>query len=440
MRDQFESLCQRLFGTLSGDEVLLADLAGEDSQFVRMNHGRVRQPGSVRQMDVGLDLIVGQRHAEGRTTLSGQADEDAGRLRSLLDELRRRLPVLDDDPHLLYATDVTNTEDVDDAALPDAADAIDAVLTEAEGTDLVGIWASGSVHRGFANSLGQRNWFTARSFHLDWSLSARSDKAVKSGYAGRSWSDEDFGAAMARARQQVAAVGRPARTVEPGGYRVFLAPAALNEIVGLLDWGGFSLKAHRTRNSCLMHAVDGKQRLSPKVTLRENTADGFAPGFEGMGFVKPPSVTLFEGGAYRDALVSPRSAKEYGVATNGANGRESGESFDLAPGALPRADALAALGTGILVNNLWYLNYSDRPSCRMTGMTRFATFWVEDGELVAPLNVMRFDDTAYRVLGTNLVDLTVERDLLLDAGTYERRSTGSARLPGALVEDFRLTL
>jgi hypothetical protein len=31
MRDQFESLCQRLFGTLSGDEVLLADLAGEDS-------------------------------------------------------------------------------------------------------------------------------------------------------------------------------------------------------------------------------------------------------------------------------------------------------------------------------------------------------------------------------------------------------------------------
>lgn len=40
---------------------------------------------------------------------------------------------------------------------------------------------------------------------------------------------------------------------------------------------------------------------------------------------------------------------------------------------------------------LWYLNFSDRPGGRITGMTRFASFWVEDGRIVAPLNVMRFD-------------------------------------------------
>ena len=440
MRELFDSLIAGLFSSLHADEVLLAGFSGEDSDFVRMNKGRVRQPGSVRQMAVGLDLIVGARHAEGRITLSGQPDEDASRLRALLGELRRRVPILAEDPHLLFNTAVQNTEDVDSAVLPDAADAIDAVLSSAEGTDLVGIWASGAVHRGFANSLGQRNWFTAHSFHLDWSLYAHGDKAVKSSYAGRSWVQGDFDSAMVRARQQLAAVGRPARTIDPGAYRVFLAPAALSEIVGLLDWGGFSLKAQRTRHSSLMAAVDGKQRLDPRVTLRENTADGFAPGFEGMGFVKPPSVTLFDGGSYADPLISPRSAREFGVATNGANGRESAESFDLAGGGLARDGVLEALGTGILVNNLWYLNYSDRPSCRMTGMTRFATFWVEGGELVAPINVMRFDDTAYRVLGDNLVDLTTERELMLDAGTYERRSTGSARLPGALVDGFELTL
>ena len=76
----------------------------------------------------------------------------------------------------------------------------------------------------------------------------------------------------------------------------------------------------------------------------------------------------------------------------------------------------------------------------MTGMTRFATFWVENGEIQAPLNVMRFDDSAYRLLGDNLLGLTAEREFILDSASYGERSTGSARLPGALVKDFALTL
>ena len=101
---------------------------------------------------------------------------------------------------------------------------------------------------------------------------------------------------------------------------------------------------------------------------------------------------------------------------------------------------ILALGTGVYIGNLWYLNYSDRNTCRLTGMTRFATFWVENGEIVAPLNVMRFDDTVYRMLGDNLAALTAERDLLMSTDTYEARSTRSMRLPGAIVEDFRMTL
>ena len=99
-----------------------------------------------------------------------------------------------------------------------------------------------------------------------------------------------------------------------------------------------------------------------------------------------------------------------------------------------------ALGSGIYVGNLWYSNFSDRTACRTTGMTRFATFWVENGEIVAPLEVMRFDETLYRMLGANLVGLTRERETILDPGTYYERSTDSARLPGALIDDFTFTL
>ena len=112
----------------------------------------------------------------------------------------------------------------------------------------------------------------------------------------------------------------------------------------------------------------------------------------------------------------------------------------MAPGTLPTDAALKELGTGVWIGNVWYLNYSDRSNCRTTGMTRFATFWVENGVIQAPLNVMRFDETLYRMLGENLVALTNECEWILDADTYGGRSTRSARVPGALIEDFTFTL
>jgi predicted Zn-dependent protease len=165
-----------------------------------------------------------------------------------------------------------------------------------------------------------------------------------------------------------------------------------------------------------------------------------APRFQHDGFVKPPSVTLIDNGRLGDALVSPRSAKEYGLETNAANARESPESLDMAAGDLEPSEALAALDTGLRIGNLWYLNFSDRPAGRITGMTRFATFWVEGGRIVAPVSPMRFDDTLYRMLGDNLVDLTRSRELVLDPSTYGERSTASARLPGALLRALKFTL
>ena len=73
-------------------------------------------------------------------------------------------------------------------------------------------------------------------------------------------------------------------------------------------------------------------------------------------------------------------------------------------------------------------------------MTRFATFWVQGGELVAPVNVMRFDDSLFHLLGDKLVDLTDTAELVLDASSYGARSTASARLPGALIEEMTFTL
>ncbi|HLS86887.1 MAG TPA: metallopeptidase TldD-related protein, partial [Burkholderiales bacterium] len=151
-------------------------------------------------------------------------------------------------------------------------------------------------------------------------------------------------------------------------------------------------------------------------------------------------VVLVEAGRLGEPLVSPRSAKEYALAGNGANGGEAPESLAMAAGTLEESEILAALGEGLYIGNLWYLNYSDRPAGRITGMTRFATFVVEGGRIVAPAAPMRFDDSLYRILGENLEALTRNRELRLSTSTYGERSTDAMLLPGALLAGLRFTL
>jgi predicted Zn-dependent protease len=165
------------------------------------------------------------------------------------------------------------------------------------------------------------------------------------------------------------------------------------------------------------------------------------PVVQSDGFRRPDHVDLVRDGKAAASLASPRTAYEHGLVQNGAETNdEAAQSLDMAPGAVEQDHLLRELGTGLCINNLWYLNYSDRMNCRLTGMTRFATFWVENGEAVAPTNVMRFDDSVYGMLGDRLTGLTATREFIPETGTYESRSTGSMRLPGAFVDGFRLVL
>ncbi|MES2355971.1 MAG: TldD/PmbA family protein [Pseudomonadota bacterium] len=440
MKNVFYNSCNFLDTKIQSGEHYLAWFEGERSDFVRFNHAVVRQAGSVMQMSIEVRLITGNRHAATKIGLSGDDAIDKVALETLIDRLREVLPTLPDDPFLLYSDNAEKSEFVRDATLPSGENAIGEITDAARGTDLVGIHASGPIYRGFGNSFGARRWHETQSFNFDFSLYLSGDKAVKSEYAGFEWDTTGLTNVIDRAKGQLALLLRSSRTLEPGKYRVYLTPSALGEITTMLAWGGFGLKAQRTRQSPLLRLLQGDASLSKQLTIMENTATGIAANFESQGFSKPPAVPLITEGKINSALVSPRSAKEFGIATNGANAGETPEALEVAAGNLSSTEILKQLGTGIYVNNLWYLNFSDRSAGRITGMTRFATFWVENGEIVAPMNVMRFDESIYRMLGDNLEALSKEREYLVDPGSYGARSTQSWHLPGALVRDFTLTL
>jgi len=438
MKEQFYGLATRLEKSLRAGETLLANFSAERSDFVRFNKALVRQAGSVEQRYVNLRLVRDGRQASASMALAGNS-EDVSLCTEALERLRDALGDLPKDPWLLVNEKPQSTNTERQGSVVPAQEVVEQTLRFAKGRDLVGFYAGGTIYRGFANSLGQRNWHEVDSFDFDWSLYRQGDQAVKTSYAGFGWNPAEFAAKMQHAAEQVELLGLPTRKIEPGEYRAYLAPRALVDVMGMLAWGGFSARARQTKQSPLLRMQEGRT-LAKQVTLSENTGEGVAPAFQAEGFIKPPLVPLISGGKLADALASPRSAKEYQLATNGAGGNESPESMDLASGGLAEADVLKALGTGLYISNLWYLNFSDRPAGRITGMTRFATFWVENGSIVAPVTPMRFDDSVYRILGESLVDFTRERELLPDTSTYMERQTGSARLPGALVSALRFTL
>ena len=439
MKELFLELAGHAFGRLRGAEVLLVNFNGEASDFVRFNHARVRQPMSVRQAYLTLHLIDGRRHDRITLSVSG-GDDDRAAIDAAIASMRADLPALPEDPFLLYCTESGQSQAERAGTLPSAEEAIATLCRAGQGLDMVGVLASGPVYRGFASSAGARHWHEVDSFLLDWSVYQGGDKAAKASCAGQHWDAGEIARRVDATRAQLPYLSRSPKTVEPGAYRAYLSPAAIDELLWMLNWGGVSAKAQRTRQSTVQQLVDGETSLSGQIHLREHTAAGLAPAFDEVGFTRPAVVDLIRDGRHAGSLVSPRTAQEYGIASNGAGESESMQAMELAPGNLPPADALRALDTGVYVSNFHYLNWSDRSAARITGLTRFATYWIEGGEIVAPLAVMRFDDSLYRMLGSELEALDDRCDWILNSGTYGGRSVETSRVPGALIRQLRLTL
>src|SRR6185503_11562081 len=239
VKSWFFDLAEALGRELERDEILLCYLSAERSDFVRFNKALVRQAGTVEQRYVSIRLIRARRQASAGISLAG-AMEDLDLARSTLTRLRDVLKQLPEDPWLLISEEPASTSVERRSRVPPAEEVVRQVTESAKAVDFVGFHAGGTIYRGFANSLGQRNWHEVDTFNLDWSLHLQGDKAVKAGYAGFDWDPAVFDSRLADAKAQLELLRGAPRTLRPGEYRVYLAPRALEEITGLLEWGAFS--------------------------------------------------------------------------------------------------------------------------------------------------------------------------------------------------------
>ena len=453
-RSRYETVFNRLTEAV-GDRLSPAhhftlSIAGEDSQFTRFNQAKVRQTGQVCDGQLRLTLMTATQTAAATVPFIGEFDTDWGMAQQALTTLQAELPHLPVDPYIVLPlpadgsadgpTDGRSREVRAGELLPTKAIA-ETLLNPVQSLDFSCLYAAGLAYRAYSDSAGKRHWFETSSFTLDYSLFGdRPHQAVKGTLAGRQWNRQTYQQTITAAQQQLALSQRPIKAIPKGRYRTYLAPAAVADLMETVIYGGLGEAALRQGNSAFSKLEQGEATLSKQFSLGEDFQRAGVPRFNTSGQVAPPQLPIIQAGRWATSLVSARSAKEYGKCSNAANSRETMRAPALAPGQLQADQVLAELGTGLYLSNLHYLNWSDLTAGRITGMTRYACFWVESGEIVAPIENLRFDDDFYRFLGEGLIALGDRLTFLPAVGTYERRSLGGMWMPGMLIDQFRYTL
>ena len=439
IKKTFNAVADHILASLQPGEDANVNLNAEESLFIRFNGNKVRQNTHVEQRTMGLLLQKNNRSANLSFSISGNIEEDIKRADMWLAEARKECDLLPEDPYQVPLQNNGTSDSTFKGHLLADEEVVKAITAPAAGADFAGLYCAGPLVSANKNSKGQSHWFATENFFVDYSL-YMGEKAVKSVYAGTNWNQEEFAANLAQSKNQLNLMAREKKTLQPGAYRTYLAPGAVAELASMFYWGSLSFNGYKQGSSSLKKLADKEKSLSPLFNLTDNYGLGLIHRFNSLGELAPESMELITKGELKNFMISSRSAKEYGVTGNAAEAYEAPRALEIGTGTLSREQILKELGTGLYLSNLHYLNWSDRPSARITGMTRYACFWVENGEIVAPIADMRFDESLYDCLGENLLAITDFAEVDAMISTYESRSLGGKKVPGMLIKDFKFTL
>ena len=439
MQENFKRLSDKLFGNLGNEEVLMLSLSAENSHFCRLNQSKVRQIGEVQDVRLSLSIINNNRVCHGSITLMNSFDTDLEKAIQELGRIKKEVKQLPEDPYLVMPSKGDSMIDINRGQLLSPKDVVKSVAPIISDVDLAGIWASGNIYRGCSNSLGLFHWFETDTFSLDFSLVTEAERMVKGTFAGNKWSQGDYESYMSKSIEKLELLKKDSINLKPGNYRTYIAPAGVSDILDMFSWNCVGEASIRQGQSALIKLRDNK-RLSDCFSLEEDFSSGFVPRFNSIGEVSPKVLNIIDNGMLRNTLISSRTAKEYNLDSNFASDGEYLRSPKMKPGDLAEKNILKELGTGLYLSNLHYLNWSDNLGGRITGMTRYACFWVENGEFVAPIENMRFDDSLYDFFGGNLEAVSQNLEYIPSVGSYEQRSIGGSMCPGILLDSFKLTL
>lgn len=269
--------------------------------------------------------------------------------------------------------------------------AADLIATATAEGDLMaaGFLTASASATAIANSDGMFGYH--RSTSVDYELTVRTADGTGSGWAGsahRDWSAIDT-ARMHRLATQRAVGSRQPGSLDPGNYPVVFTAEAVSDVLRLLS---FSLSARSADEGRSAFSAEGGTKVGEKLLdekfdlVSDPVGLGSAP-YDGSGMPLQREA-WFEDGVLRQLSYDRFWADKQGARPTGGVG-----SLRMSGGTASLEDLVRGLDRGLLVTRLWYIRSIDPRTILYTGLTRDGVFWVENGEVVRPVNNFRWNDS-----------------------------------------------
>lgn len=418
---------------LPGAELLVSARSGRSAN-TRFACGEITSTGDVDEVELRVRAYFGRRHA----AAEGNQTSDEG-LRALLQRVGQLGRIAPEDPEHLPLLPPQRYLPVpsayDDAtARLGAKERAAAIATSIAQGDQQRLQVAGFYqHESSLHALGSSTGL--RASHLrteaEFTTTARTQDGSGSGWAGavshRS-AEVDTTSLSKVAIDKAVRSQRPQR-LEPGRYTVVLESAAVGELLTFLLRAMDARPADEGRS--FFSRPGGGNRIGEKllgdgITLRSDPSEQATPGaaFSEDGLPQKPHVWI-DKGVITGLTYSRYWAQKQGKEATGRPGVAhllGGQSTD--------AGLLEGVQRGVLITRFWYTRPLDPQSILITGLTRDGVFLIENGQITAPVNNFRFNESPITML-KNADALTARTSRATDSGMV-------LRVPALRTHDFLL--
>jgi len=198
--------------------------------------------------------------------------------------------------------------------------------------------------------------------------------------------------------------------IEPGEYEVILEPQAVSEMLAFFQWYGPNARIYHEQASCLSEKM-GKRVFGKNITIID---DPFHPEIFPMPFdyegQPKKTMAIVEKGILKNIAYDSYYAKRYKTKNTG-HALPAPNTMGpiplhlyIKPGNKTRKEMIKSVKRGLLVTRLWYVRVLNPKTLNVTGMTRDATFLIENGKIVKPVKNLRFNQSIPEALN-NVVSI-----------------------------------
>jgi predicted Zn-dependent protease len=441
-REQVKQITDKVLNMCKADAVEV-EFSGGERSATRFANSTITANLVEQDQQVEITVHYGQKSA---STTTHQFDDQS--LKSAIEQVQALAKRKPDNPESVPLVKPPQDYKPVEAALPAAVDfgpghRAQMVRKSIDICEKQGVLGAGYIPKlhwtqALANSEGlfaYHRWADASFI-----LTCRTPDGTGSGWAGVT-NVKDVTQIDAAALTEVAAAkalkSQKPRAIEPGNYTVVLEPRPAARLLALM-LQAFDARAAEEGRSFMSGKERGQTRLGEKVfgdnfTLRSEIGHPLLRqtpvGPDGLA---ARDTTWVEKGVVKNLFYSRFWGTKQGKPPSPTS---ANMSLTLDGGDATVEQMIKATKRGLLVTFFWYIRSVEPMTLLNTGMTRDGLFLVENGEITAPVQNFRWNESP--AVAFNNISMLGKPVPMHTGEAYD--NPGNALVPPMRIEDFTMT-